>query len=225
MIIASHQVDLLPYSGFWYKLAKADLLDLKIFDRFQPRGYQRRVVMRGQWASIPVIGGSQSTLISDVRIHPGKTRDLLIDIVTERYEGGKHWATAGQQVIGMIEQIHTEHLWQFNLHLILGIRDLLGIRTPISIAGPPRDHGDAGIAEVMHQYGATTYLSGAAEWSAGGFSEVLEDAGIDLKWSKHEPVTGESILSVLVDYDNPRAVVMSERAPQLAGAGGQRYRA
>ena len=33
-IYAAHQPDLLPYSGFWYKMAKADVFDLKIWDQF-----------------------------------------------------------------------------------------------------------------------------------------------------------------------------------------------
>lgn len=224
MIVAGHQADLLPHSGFWYKLAKADIFDLKIFDFFQPRGFQRRVTMRGRWASIPVIGGPPGSLISEVRIHPTQTRDALIEVIRNRYEGARRWDEVGPEILGMIDQIHTEHLWQFNLHLILGIRDLLGIRTPISIAGPPVRAGDAGLATVMKEYNATTYLSGSAPGTHLGFSDELEEAGIKVRWSRHRALTGDSILSILMDHDDPKAVVLLENTPRIrsVAAGARR---
>ena len=57
MIYAAHQPDLLPYSGFWYKVAKADVFDLKIWDQYVHKGYQRRVTMRGTWVTLPLVKG------------------------------------------------------------------------------------------------------------------------------------------------------------------------
>jgi hypothetical protein len=210
MIIAGHQVDLLPYSGFWYKMAKADLFDLKIFDPIHPRGFQRRVMMRGRWASIPIIGGPTGSLIYEARILPVETRNVLTTLVTERYREAKHWSRYGPHILDMINEVHTEHLWQFNLHLILGIRELLDIRTPVSIARPPVGRGGAGLASVMKQYNATTYLSGTAGRAYVDDDEEYQDVGVDIAWSAHQPVTGDSILSVLMDYDDPMSIVMSE---------------
>jgi len=211
MIVAAHQVDLLPYSGFWYKMAKADLFDLKIFDRFQPRGCQRRVMMRGSWASIPVIGSTSRAPISEVRILPLETRNVLSELITERYQGARHWHKYGPRILDMVNEIHTEHLWQFNLNLILGMRELLDIKTPISIARPPVGRGGIGLARVLRQYNATTYLSGTDGRAYMGDCEEFHDVGIEVEWSAHRPVTGDSILSVLMDYDDPMAVVMSEQ--------------
>jgi len=216
MIVAGHQADLLPYSGFWYKMAKADLFDLKIFDHFQPRGYQRRAVMRGRWTSLPVIGSPTDALICDVRILPVQTRDVLTGLIVDRYEDSKYWPKYGPHILNMINEIHTEHLWQFNFQLILGIRELLDIKTPISIARPPVGRGETGLASIMKQYHATTYLSGTGGRAYKGDCEEFHDAGIDIAWSTHQPVTGDSILSVLMDYDDPMAVVMSEQ-PVRAG--------
>src|SRR5665811_1484312 len=114
------------------------------------------------------------------------------------------------------QRIHTEHLWQFNFQLILGIRELLDIKTPISIARPPVGRGETGLASIMKQYHATTYLSGTGGRAYKGDCEEFHNAGIDIAWSTHQPVTGDSILSVLMDYDDPMAVVMSEQ-PVRAG--------
>lgn len=218
MIVASHQADLLPYSGFWYKMAKADLFDLKIFDRFQPRGYQRRTLMRGRWASLPVVGDPVGSRICDVRIFPVETREILTELIYERYRDAKHWRKFGPDILDMIGQIHTEHLWQFNLDLILGIRDLLKITTPTSIAG--RTTGGSvydGLASTMKQYNATTYLSGNGGRAYKGGCEEFHDAGIKIMWSSHRPVTGDSILTVLMDHDDPLSAVLAEQHPTPTG--------
>ncbi|MRJ76469.1 hypothetical protein GEV29_07980 [Aeromicrobium sp. SMF47] len=210
MIIAGHQADLLPYSGFWYKMAKADLFDLRIFDPIHPRGFQRRVMMRGRWASIPIVAGPAGSLISEARILPRETREVLTSVVTERYGDAKHWSRHGPAILDMIDDIHTEHLWQLNLQLILGIRELLDIRTPVSIARPPSGRGAAGLMSVMEQYNATSYLSGTAGRAYVDADEGYQDGGLEITWSAHRAVTGDSILSVLMDYDDPMAVVMAE---------------
>jgi hypothetical protein len=221
MIVACHQADLLPYSGFWYKMAKADVFDLRIFDPIQARGFQRRVMMRGRWASIPIIGGSSDLLISEARILPVETRDVLRAHVIERYREAKHWSRLGPHILDMINEAHTEHLWQFNLHLILGIRELLDITTPVSIGRPAVGSGGAGLASILKQYNASTYLSGTTGRAYMGDDEAYQDAGIDIRWSAHRPVTGDSILSILMDYDDPMSVVMAEEpARRLAGHAG-----
>jgi hypothetical protein len=210
MIVTTHQADLLPYSGFWFKMAKADVFDLKIYDQFQARGYQRRVMMRGKWASLPVIGNPSRARICDVRIDPELARTTLVNLLTGRYRGARNWDRMGTVLTQMIEEIHTAHLWQFNLSLLLGVRDLLGITTPISIAVPPEGRGSVGLISVLRRYNATAYLAGTGGRVYMGDCAEFRDAGIAVRWSTHRPVTGDSIVSVLMDFDDPLAVVLAE---------------
>jgi len=210
MIIATHQADLLPYSGFWFKMAKADLFDLKIYDQFQSRGYQRRVSMRGKWASIPVVGNPSRARICDVRIRPEEAGKALSDLIVGRYQGSRNWDPMGKTLLEMIDEIRTEHLWQFNLQLLLGVRELLGITTPISIAVPPEGRGSVGLVSVLRRYDADTYLAGTGGRNYMGDCAEFTAAGIEVQWTTHKAVTGDSIVSVLMDYDDPLAVVLAE---------------
>ncbi|HEU4546230.1 MAG TPA: WbqC family protein [Microlunatus sp.] len=210
MIVTTHQADLLPYSGFWFKMAKADLFDLKIYDQFQARGYQRRVAMRGSWASVPVIGSPSRARICDVRIRPDEAATVLKDQIAGRYRGSRNWDTVGKVLTDMIDDIRTEHLWQFNLSLILGVRDLLGITTPISIALPPEGRGSVGLVSVLRRYNADAYLAGQGGRAYMGDCAEFTEAGIEVQWSAHRPVTGDSIVTVLMDYDDPMSVVLAE---------------
>lgn len=210
MIVTTHQADLLPYSGFWFKMAKADLFDLKIYDQFQARGYQRRVMMRDKWASIPVIGSPTRARICDVRIDPDQARETLTNLITGRYRGSRNWHVMGKTLVEMINEIHTEQLWQFNLSLLLGVRDLLGMTTPIAISVPPQGHGSTGLVSVLRRYNARTYLAGTGGRVYMGDCAEFRDAGITVQWSTHRPVTGDSIVSVLMDFDDPLAVVLAQ---------------
>ncbi len=210
MIVAGHQADLLPYSGFWYKMAKADLFDLKIFDVFQARGYQSRTMLRGQWVTLPVVVSPGRSLICDVRILPIETRLMLTDLIVDRYRDAQHWQDFGPGILDLIDGIHTEHLWQFNLHLILGIREMLGIKTPVSIARRPIPGDTADLASTLKQYNATTYLSGTGGRAYLGDEDEFHRRGIDIAWSAHRPVTADSILSILMDFDDPLGIVTAE---------------
>lgn len=208
--VTTHQADLLPYSGFWFKMAKADLFDLKIYDQFQARGYQRRVMMRDKWASIPVVGNPTRARICDVRIDPVQARDALTNLITGRYRGSRNWHLMGKTLIDMIGDIHTEHLWQFNMSLILGVRELLGITTPVSISVAPEGRGSVGLVSVLRNYNATNYLAGTGGRGYMGDCAEFDEAGIAVQWSTHRAVTGDSIVSVLMDYDDPLSVVLAE---------------
>lgn len=210
MIVASSQPVLLPYSGFWHKMAKADVFDLRIFDPFQPRSSQRQTIMRGKWASLPVVVSPGSSRICDVRLLPVETANLLSELIVDRYSKAKHWDRYGPQLLDMIDGICTEHLWQFNLQLILGIRELLGITTPISIASPPTVGDGKSLVSTLKQYSAATYLASAIGHPFVDGGDAFGDGGIDIVWSTHRPSTADSIISVLMDYDDPLGAVMAE---------------
>jgi len=166
--------------------------------------------MRGSWASVPVIGSPSRARICDVRIRPDEAATVLKDQIAGRYRGSRNWDTVGKVLMDMIDDIRTEHLWQFNLSLILGVRDLLGITTPISIALPPEGRGSVGLVSVLRRYNADAYLAGQGGRAYMGDCAEFTEAGIEVQWSAHRPVTGDSIVTVLMDYDDPMSVVLAE---------------
>lgn len=211
MIVAAHQPDLLPHSGFFYKLAKADVFDLKIWDQYSKSGYQRRVRMRDKWAGVPVIARSSVSPINTLRLDPDRAPVLLVAEIRKRYRGAKHWDKYGPAICNEIMATRTEHLWQFNLSLILMVRDLLGIRTPVVLGRRHLNSGRAGLVETLSAYGTPTYLSGTGAKVYMGDCQEFTDAGMPVIFSKHQPVTGDSILTVLMDFDDPLSVVLAEQ--------------
>lgn len=216
-VYTAHQPDLLPYSGFWHKMDKADVFDLKIWDQYNHKGYQRRVTMRGQWVTLPLVKDSNTVPIVTRRIAPGAVEHLADEIVT-RYTASNgprppYWDKYGPMICDEIRSIRTDLLWELNFQLILLVRDILGIQTPLTFSRPTGSglRGPAGIVSVMQAFaGPMEYLSGPGARAYMGDCQEFTDAGIPVHWTRHRPVTGDSILSVLFDHEDPMAVVRAE---------------
>jgi WbqC-like protein family len=216
VVIAAHQPDLLPYSGFWYKMAKADIFDVKIWDQFVDRGYQRRVQMREKWVSLPLVRSSTTDPIVTRRLKP-EAAGFLADEIANRYVKGRRkppfWDAYGPRICDEILSIRTDQLWDFNLQLIVLVRDILGIETPLALSRPvaPGLRGSAGLISVLDSFRMPkTYLSGTGARAYMGDCREFVEADIPVVWSRHQPVTGDSILSVIFDYEDPLAVVLAE---------------
>ena len=211
MIVAIHQPDLLPYSGFWFKMATCDTFVLAVHDQVQKHGYQRRVRMRGTWVSHQLVGKPSLVPISQVQVQPG-WQARLGDAIRGRYTGARYFRTRGTELLARIEAAEGESLVEVNVALIEIIRVLLSITTPLQQTAPPTTSGVDRLIEQVQMVGGTAYLSGT-----GGTAYMGEDAparfaeaGIELRWSQHAMSTGDSIVSVLMDAEDPMAVVLAQ---------------
>lgn len=227
MIYACHQPDLLPYSGFWHKMAKCNIYDIKIWDQFVEKGYQRRVKMRDQWVSLPLVKTSPVDPINTKRIKPeapGFLADAIVKRYTASYKNPPFWDERAPQICDEILSIKTDLLWEFNLRLILVVRDMLGIETPLTLSRPsaPGTRGAAGIVSIMEAFGTPmTYLSGTGARAYMAECREFTDAGISVIWSRHQPVTGDSILSLIFDNEDPLSMVLAEEPETFERPGRQ----
>ena len=210
MIVAIHQPDLLPYSGFWFKMATSDLFVVAVHDQFQKHGYQRRVTMREKWCSHQLVGKPALVPINTVEVADG-WQDRMVDVIRGRYTGSRHFATRGRELISQIQAAQGSTLDEVNLALIDIIREQLGLTTPLVTTPPPTSHGVDRLIEQVTMAGGDVYLSGA-----GGAAYMGEDApmrfaqaGIELRWSTHAMVTGDSIVTLLMDHDAPIEAVLA----------------
>ena len=209
-VVASHQPDLLPYTGFWYKMAHADVFELAVHDQFQDKGYQRRVTMRGQWANVPLADRRRGPIV-DLIVTP-ESGGHLWDTIRGRYATARFWKTRRAMVHDWLEKAFVEdRLWMVNASLIASVAEYLSIDTPIVRAEPQELTAAARVAERVAQLGGTVYLSGTG---ARAYMEEEDrnftSRGIRLEWSKHQPTTGDSILTAIFDDRAPRDTVMKQ---------------
>ncbi len=208
MIVAIHQPDLLPYSGFWFKMVNSDVFVIAQHDQFQKHGYQRRVTMRDAWCSHQLDGKPSLVPITSVQVLPG-WQDRLTGIIRGRYAGARHWKERGLPLLAQIARCEGQTLAEVNLSMIHLLRDVLDIRTPLAFTEPPVNAGIPRLIEQVHAAGGDVYLSGSGGAAYMGENAVQDfaDADIELRWSEHVLTSGDSVLTVLFDHDDPLAVI------------------
>lgn len=208
MRVAIHQPDLLPWSGFWFKMINSDRFVLAVHDQLQKHWVQRRVKMRDSWVTLPLVGKPHLVPINTVEVKPG-WQDHLANSIRGRYVGAKHWKTRGPDLIERISAVEGSNLADINIALMEVVRDLLGITTELVVTEPPHEAGLERVLEVLQQVGATSYLSGtgARDYIRDEGQARFDELGIELVWSDHEKTTGDSIVTLFMDYDDPMEII------------------
>lgn len=209
MKVTIHQPDLLPYSGFWFKMATSDLFVVAVHDQFQKHGYQRRVTMRGSWCSHRLVGKPSMVPINEVEVAEG-WQSHLVDVIRGRYTGARHWSTRGLALVAGITACEGRYLGEVNLSMIRLVRDMLGISTDLVTTARPQQHAVDRLIEQVTAVGGTEYLTGpgASSYFGEDAAARFAAAGITLSWSTHHVTTGDSIVTVLMDHDDPMDVVL-----------------
>lgn len=202
--VAIHQPDLLPYSGYWFKMINSDVYIIAKHDQFQKHGYQRRVKMRDSWCSHQLDGKPALVPITDVVVLDG-WQDRLVNTIRGRYQKAPYFKTRGAELIERIQGCGGTHLDEVNLSMIHVIRDMLGITTPLAFTDPPPSNGADRLIWQTLAVGGDAYLSGSggAAYLGDDAEQYFADHGIKLMWSDHRHVTGDSIVTVLMDADDP----------------------
>lgn len=210
MRVAIHQPDLLPYSGYWYKMATSDAFIISKHDQFQKHGYQRRVKMRDAWCSHVLVGKPSLVPITQVEVAPG-WQQHLVNNIRGRYAKAAYYSTRGTELCERILSSSGTMLDEVNLALIEHVREMLGITTPLLFTEPPAGTKGARLIEQVKAVGGDAYLSGSGGMAYLGENaeQQFADAGIRLEWSAHRALTGDSIVTVLMDHDDPMSVVLN----------------
>ena len=208
MKVAIHQPDLLPWPGFWFKMVNCDLFVLAVHDQLQKHWVQRRVMMRESWVTLPLQTSPHLIPINESLVKPG-WQDHLESSITGRYRSARHWKDRSADLLEMIHAVDSDNLAEINHQMILAMRDYLGITTEVVVTEPPREKAADRVLEQLQMVGATSYLSGtgAKDYLGVEAQTKFADLGIGLEFSDHHKTTGDSIVTVLMDFDDPMEIV------------------
>jgi hypothetical protein len=190
-IISGHQPTILPYPGFFYRMYHSNIMDICPYDPFSKHSdrYQNRVRIgidtNWKWLNIPVEASTGCNIMeAKLKTHLMNDRWETMKKVYEKYP---LWAEYK-------DELHTifhgyKYLWEINFRFILWIRDLLKIRTYVSISyeGKGQDTTER-IASQFKDYGSVVYLAGK------GSSQYLDIA-------KYEQLTNSTV--AIVTYMPP----------------------
>jgi WbqC-like protein family len=210
--VTIHQPDLLPYSGFWFKMATSDTFILSVHDQFQKHGYQRRVKMRDTWCSHQLVGRPSLVPINTVEVAEG-WQGRITDAIKGRYSGATYFRTRGADLIDGILACRGRMLHEVNIAMLEVVREMLDLTTPMVVTDPPTEAATARLIEQVKMVGGTSYLAGqgGSAYMGDDPERTFAEEGLELLWSDHERSTGDSIVTILMDEASPMDVVMRRR--------------
>jgi hypothetical protein len=238
VILAAHQPDLLPYTGFWHKMENADVFCVLPYEQINHDGFTRRVKMAGKWATLATKERRMGQRINELELQEDAGFRLW-NVIAGRYRTTPHWSARQSLVADWVRQAaSSRHMWQFNLSLILSVRDYLQIRTPVTVPVPAsRECGDATdklmelarstrCDEYLCGSGATNYMRWHTATDGSDGESYLGDVPTDpwepvkVRFSKHQAWSYDSILSTIFEKDDPMEWVLNKLPMEASVVGG-----
>lgn len=194
MLIAIHQPNFLPWCGYFYKMAKADLFVVYDDAQFTRGSYINRCKINSpageRWLSVPVItSGRHLQKICETETAKSPWAKHLIGSLRDYYRNTPYFDLYIQKLQTILEQGHNR-LLDLNLSLLHLLREELQIDTPLVLSSRCQAAQGASterLISICECLGATSYLSGS-----GGKKyqdeELFRSAGISLEYSDfHHP--------------------------------------
>jgi hypothetical protein len=197
LILSGHQPTLLPYPGFFYRMYHSNIMDICPYDPFSGHSdrYQHRVKIgtdhNWQWLTLPV-EAPHGCSIMDVKLKTpllGERWSKLEQV----YKDYPLWSTYKDELKEIF--FGYSYLWELNMRLIIWVRDLLKIRTYLSISYSAKGSDTTErIASQFGNYGSVIYLAGK------GSIEYLD-------MQKYERLTHSTIAIVTYSPPSPYSTV------------------
>lgn len=209
LVLTAHQPCLMPYLGFWAKLASADLFC--VFDNvpLERHGYSNRVQIKTaqgvQWLTIPVkLNGHLDKPISQIEIAPGNWKRKHLRAIELAYAKAPYF----EAYFSPLQAIYARewrYLAGFNRALLDWLLTCLGIQIPIISASEQGFEWSksALVLDMCLKLNATEYIFGAMgkDYADAG---AFERAGVkvwfqDYQYQIYPQLHGEFVpnLSVL----------------------------
>jgi hypothetical protein len=224
MIIAAHQPNHLPNLGFFYKMMQVDRFVIFTNAQFSHGdGWVRRHKIKGPnkdiWLTVPVYSPRRDQNIRSVLIdnsHKWQHRHRKTLEMT-------YGRTGEKQALGRILDLYRqpfERLVDLNVSLILLLKDLLHIETPVTLDEETQGQKQELIINLSRAYDADAYLSGAGgkEYMTDAYFRDIEKSGITHRFVKRNltaafPYT--TLHYLFVDgIETVRSILTSEQVPQ-----------
>lgn len=195
MRVAIHQPNFLPWSGYFHKISQVEkfvFLDDVQLERGKSYTQRSKILIgnEAKWITVPIVNKSETTLIRDARVDESVVwKRKMLKTIELNYKKTPGFEAVFPILQGIMNST-SGFLVDYNIPLIYGISDYLGLETEFSLASelhiPLSVHGKDKIIGINKALNADTYLSGRG---AGSIRYIEQsdyiDAGIKLEWQEY----------------------------------------
>ena len=214
MIVAIHQPNYLPWSGYFYKIAKADIFVLLDNVQYEKNGYTNRCQMKtsqgAQWLTMPIEKKFPQLITKAKLINFPKECKRHLKTIQLNYKKTEYFNDLFPDLKQILEK-DWKYLSELNIELIKFLIKKIGIKTKIEIASNYNFQGKSTdlLINICKRFNAKTYLSGK-----GGANyqdeKKFETSKIDLEYTNFdhpiysqlwgEFIPGLSVIDLLFNY-------------------------
>jgi hypothetical protein len=210
MIVSGHQPNYLPWLGFFDKMMNSELFIIEDNVQFENRGYTNRNLIKQQteskWLTVPVEDGDKRKPINEIKISSKGESDWARRhwlSIKYHYSNSPFWYKYKDFFEDAYER-NWEFLIDINLHFINGIRNFLGIKTPMIFASSLNAEGHKSelVLAQCKAVGADIFFAGTGSRCYLNTSEFekerLKIVFQDFKHPEYRQVHGEFIPNLSV---------------------------
>ena len=191
MIIAIHQPQYMPWSGYFHKMASVDRFIMLDNVQFKKNEWQHRNRIRGpngpQWLTVPITYKFPQ-LISEVGIADGQQwRTKHLRSIEACYKKSRYYQEYSGQFEAFFDHDYAT-ISECNIRSVRLLAGCLGIVTPIDVASSFTAEGSSTqrLVNICRHFGADTYLAGAGGRDYMDMA-LFEAAGIAVRFQQFGP--------------------------------------
>lgn len=209
MRLAIHQPEFMPWPGFFYKMALADLYVVFDHVQFKKRYFENRnkiVSPSGDtsWINVPVkTKGKYTQSINEVEIdNDQRWKSKMLKKIQHCYGSAQYFEEYYDEFASLLNNKEGEKLIDLNLEIINFIRKKLGITVPMAFSSSMDVDSFKGsdlILRICLVNNANTYLCGASGkdyLNVGNF----EKNSVAIKWLDYEPPVYKQLCKKFTPY-------------------------
>ena len=222
MVVTIHQPEHMPWAGFFYKMMHADTFVILDDVQYRKNYFQNRnrILYNGKpnWITVTVpVKGHMDSIICNMKVGENDWKTGYLNKIREAYRHHPHFEIHYPKIEEIINSPY-EYLEEYNMALILYLKEFLGIKANIiysrdlSLKGSKSDL----ILEICKEVGATKYVAGASGPDYLNVSEFRKE-GISLCYDKYmeksypqfkskEFIPYMSILDIIMNLNKEEAI-------------------
>jgi hypothetical protein len=233
LILSGHQPTFLPYPGFFYRMYHSNIMDLCPYDPLSRHSdrYVHRVKIgkdnNWRWLTLPIEAtGDCSIMDAKLKTNLISDRWSILEHVYGKYPMWTRYREDLKEIF-----FGYTRLWELNFRFILWARDLLGIKTYVSISygGKGCDTTER-VASQFANYGSVVYLAGKGTLEyldMQKYEKLTRSTIAVVTYTPPSPFSSVSILTPLLTYP-PEKVLEAlniRREPIKVIVNGAEYQA
>lgn len=166
MKIAIHQPNFMPWLGYFYKMAQADVFVILNNVQYEKNGYTNRVKIKTAqgaiWLTLPIQRQFPQTIQQIKLANFSQIKEKILKTIAQNYTKAPYFDDLFPQLKKIFSR-DWQYLADLNLRLLKLLKRKLGIKTKLVTASQFKINGKADdlLIELCQALSAKTYISGS----------------------------------------------------------------